>query len=159
MPAERPKKTLSPLVFGHINGVPVGTMFATRLALLQAGVHRQLQAGISGRAAEGADAILVNPAYEDNLDLGHTIYYAGEGGRSRATGYQVAQQQMAGRNLALWHSYTRNLPVRVVRQLRTEQGPCYRYEGLAYIALVQEQIGKSGYKVWMFTFKFFMHPR
>jgi putative restriction endonuclease len=146
------------LHFGHIPGIPVGAVFASRLALLEAGVHRQLQAGISGRIAEGADAILVNPAYEDNQDLGPTIFYAGEGGRSRQTGRQVADQQLAGRNKALWISYKLDLPVRVVRQIQTPAGPQYRYDGLYKIVDCQRTTGLSGYQILLFEFKFFIQP-
>jgi putative restriction endonuclease len=47
-------------IFGHIDGIPVGASFPDRRALLEAGVHRQLQAGIAGSATEGADSIVVS---------------------------------------------------------------------------------------------------
>jgi putative restriction endonuclease len=55
-------------IFGHIDGIPVEATFPDRRALLEAGVHRQLQAGIAGSAAEGADSIVVSGGYEDDDD-------------------------------------------------------------------------------------------
>ena len=46
-------------MFGAIPGIAVGRTFANRRALLDAGVHRALQAGIVGRAAEGAESIVL----------------------------------------------------------------------------------------------------
>jgi hypothetical protein len=57
-------------IFGDIDGVPVGATFPDRRALLGAGVYRQLQAGIVGSAAEGADSIVVSGGYEDDDDFG-----------------------------------------------------------------------------------------
>lgn len=35
-------------VFGEIEGIPVGTSFATRKEAAASGIHKPLQAGISG---------------------------------------------------------------------------------------------------------------
>jgi putative restriction endonuclease len=51
---------MSQRVFGHLPGVPVGTVFSSRKELLAAGVHGQNQAGISGTERGGADAIVVS---------------------------------------------------------------------------------------------------
>jgi putative restriction endonuclease len=40
-----------------------------------AGVHRPLQAGISGAVSEGADSIVVSGGSEDDRDFGDTIVY------------------------------------------------------------------------------------
>jgi putative restriction endonuclease len=57
-------------LFGAIPGIPLGTAFADRRSLAQAGVHRPLQAGISGAGAEGADSVVVSGGYEDDQDYG-----------------------------------------------------------------------------------------
>lgn len=46
--------------FGEIDGVLVGATWITRAQAAAAAVHRPLQAGISGSAAEGADSIVVS---------------------------------------------------------------------------------------------------
>jgi putative restriction endonuclease len=60
-------------VFGDIAGVAVGATFTTRQALAQAGLHRPLQAGISGGGKEGADSVVLSGGYEDDRDDGETI--------------------------------------------------------------------------------------
>ncbi len=139
--------------FGHPEGVAVGAHFRTRLDLLRAGVHGVLQAGISGSAADGADAIIYSDAYEDNVDLGHTIYYPGHGGRSRASGKQVAHQQLTAGTRALLTSLQTGLPVRVIRRVETDTGPQYRYDGLYRVTDLQETVGLSGYGILLFTFR------
>jgi putative restriction endonuclease len=70
-------------IFGHIDGIPVEASFPDRRALLEeAGVHRQLQAGIAGSATEGADSIVVSGGYEDD-DFGDLIIYSGQGGNDQ----------------------------------------------------------------------------
>ena len=102
-------------VFGDVPDVLVGTSFASRRELHDAGVHRPLQAGISGAAAEGADSIVVSGGYEDDEDYGTTIIYTGHGGNDPASGRQVRDQELTQGNLALAHSCIEGLPVSVVR--------------------------------------------
>ena len=88
-------------IFGHIDDVPVGATFSDRRVLLEAGVHRQLQAGIAGSAAEGADSVVVSGGYEDDQDFGDLIIYTGQGGNEPATKRQIADQQLTLGNAAL----------------------------------------------------------
>lgn len=57
-------------VFGPIPGISEGHIFPTRKELSEAGVHRPLQAGISGSGTEGADSIVMSGGYEDDEDYG-----------------------------------------------------------------------------------------
>ncbi len=57
-------------VFGHIQGVPVGSAFDTYAAMNAAKIHRQTMGGISGSGKVGADSIVISGGYEDDLDLG-----------------------------------------------------------------------------------------
>ncbi|MDA2988318.1 MAG: hypothetical protein O2815_04485, partial [Actinomycetota bacterium] len=59
--------------FGPIAGVRVGETFGDRKALSRSGIHRPLQAGISGNAADGADSIVVSGGYVDDQDFGDRI--------------------------------------------------------------------------------------
>jgi len=49
--------------FGNIVGVKVGDAFESRRALSEAGVHRHIQAGISGSQGEVADSIVLSGGY------------------------------------------------------------------------------------------------
>lgn len=75
--------------FGEIEGVKVGDIFKNRAEVKAAGLHAQTQAGISGAAYEGADAIILNEGYEDDEDEGDVILYTGQGGRDTSTGHQI----------------------------------------------------------------------
>ena len=79
-------------MIGPLPDVPVGTRFDTRAALRAAGVHRELQAGICGRAATGAESIVLAGGYTDDTDRGDEIVYTGAGGRDPETRKQVADQ-------------------------------------------------------------------
>src|SRR5262245_57814287 len=119
---------------GDIPSVYPGSLFPDRRALYQAGLHRQMQAGIVGRGSEGAESIVLNEGYEDDEDFGDEIVYTGEGGRDPNTGRQVSDQQLKKGNLALAVSHTQGLPVRVIRgpKLKSPYKPAsgYRYDGL-----------------------------
>ncbi|MFD2570626.1 YDG/SRA domain-containing protein [Spirosoma soli] len=141
-------------IFGDIPGIPEGSEFENRFFLSQYGVHRPLQAGISGSQAEGADSIVLSGGYEDDEDLGDIIIYTGHGGRSLESGLQVADQQLVKQNLALALNCQRGLPVRVVRgynhksSFSPTQG--YRYDGLFRVDSYWREKGKSGFYVWRF---------
>lgn len=66
--------------FGSIPGVRIGDTFDDRKALSRSGIHRPLQAGISGSATDGADSIVVSGGYVDDQDFGDRIIYTGHGG-------------------------------------------------------------------------------
>src|SRR5579859_690 len=121
-------------VFGDIPGYLPGTLFQSRQELAKAGIHRPLQAGISGSADEGADSIVLSGGYEDDLDLGDVIIYTGHGGRDQETGQQIGDQLLTRGNLALAYSCIHGLPVRIVRGAnhRSPHAPSsgYRYDGL-----------------------------
>src|SRR5262245_11113972 len=101
--------------FGEIPGEPEGSRYASRQQAHNAGVHRPLQAGISGASLEGADSIVVSGGYEDDHDFGDTIVYTGHGGNDPNTGAQVADQVLERGNAALALNHARGLPVRVIR--------------------------------------------
>jgi hypothetical protein len=88
-------------VFGPIPGYPPGSHFASRRELFDAGIHRQLQAGIVGSDTEGAESIVLSGGYEDDEDYGNLIIYTGEGGRDAQTGKQIADQVLTRGNRAL----------------------------------------------------------
>jgi putative restriction endonuclease len=140
-------------VFGDIQGIPVGSSFPTRKEAAAAGVHKPLQAGISGSKDDGADSIVISGGYEDDYDSGDAIIYTGEGGQDDK-GRQIADQQLVRGNLALAKSEIDGLPVRVIRgadkknPYAPEAG--YRYDGLYVVDSHWHEIGKSGFLVYRF---------
>lgn len=141
-------------LFGEIANVSVGRCFSTRLELAQTGIHRPLQAGISGSEKEGADSIVLSGGYEDDLDFGNVIIYTGHGGRDENSKTQTQDQTLSRQNKALAISYEYNYPIRVIRgankhsKFAPAQG--YRYDGLYKIDDYWHEKGKSGFLVWKF---------
>ncbi|RBO83400.1 YDG/SRA domain-containing protein [Marinomonas aquiplantarum] len=141
-------------VFGHIPGTTVGQIFKDRAALAKAGIHKPIQAGISGSGKEGADSIVLSGGYEDDQDDGDVIIYTGAGGRDENTGKQIADQQLITTNLALARSHLEGLPVRVSRSNKhkdpksTAKG--YEYAGLYKVDDYWREKGRSGFYVWRY---------
>jgi hypothetical protein len=141
-------------VVGSVPDVAVGAVFPNRKALREAGIHRPLQAGICGTGKTGAESIVLNGGYEDDVDTGDEIIYTGHGGNDPATGQQVADQTLTGTNLSLVRSCEWGFPVRVVRGWNEPGGlgpkAGYRYDGLYRVEKYWEERGRSGYKIWRF---------
>lgn len=133
-------------VFGHIPGIVVGTIFANRKVLHDAGVHKPPEHGISGSMKEGADSIVVSGGYEDDEDYGNVIIYTGAGGNDPSSHKQIADQTLTDQNLALAKNRILGLPVRVVRKVK--EG--FRYDGLFWVEGVSQKKGKSGFNVALF---------
>ena len=128
------RSALSKRQFGSIPNYQVGSLFANRIELSVAGVHRPPQAGISGRKTDGADSIVLNGGYIDDEDYGDSIVYTGHGGQ-KGSGKQIADQDLSDSgNWALKISYEEQLPVRVIRGPKGDPqwSPAtgYRYDGL-----------------------------
>ncbi len=140
-------------IFGEIQSIPVGTAFQTRKEAAAAGVHKPLQAGISGSKDDGADSIVISGGYEDDSDSGDVIIYTGEGGQNE-NGRQIANQELTRGNLALAKSEIDGFPVRVIRgadkknPFAPESG--YRYDGLYQVESHWHDVGKSGFLVYRF---------
>lgn len=140
-------------IFGEIQGIPIGSTFATRKEAAAAGIHKPLQAGISGSKDEGADSIVISGGYEDDFDSGDEIVYTGEGGQDDK-GRHIANQELVRGNLALAKSEIDSLPVRVIRgadkknPFAPESG--YRYDGLYKVDSHWHEIGKAGFLIYRF---------
>lgn len=143
-----------PRIFGHIDKVKIGATFDSRRELHESGVHRPLQAGISGSQNEGADSIVLSGGYIDDEDHGDVIIYTGQGGRDEQTERQVADQELTRGNKALAISFEQDLPIRVVRgaqhQSRFSPTSGYRYDGLYKITNYWKDIGEDGYRIWRY---------
>ena len=131
-----------------------GDTFANRIELSLSGMHRPRRAGIGGTLADGAESIVLSGFYEDDVDLGKTVWYAGHGGHDIKTGRQVAHQTLDRYNAALTRSYEMGKHIRLIRgaKLQNEFAPAtgYRYEGLYRIESVEWVRGKSGFWIWQF---------
>ena len=141
--------------FGSIPGVRIGETFDGRKALSRRGIHRPLQAGISGSAADGADSIVVSGGYVDDQDFGDRIIYTGHGGNDPTTKRQIGDQELTRGNMALAVSCDRGLPVRVTRGKHddSEFAPSagYRYDGLFQVTNYWPETGLDGYRIWRFA--------
>jgi putative restriction endonuclease len=131
-----------------------GDTFANRIELSLSGMHRPRRAGIGGTLADGAESIVLSGSYEDDVDLGKTVWYAGHGGHDIKTGRQVAHQALDRYNAALTRSYEMGKHIRLIRgaKLQNEFASAtgYRYEGLYRIESVEWVRGKSGFWIWQF---------
>eukprot|EP00112_Aurelia_sp_Birch-Aquarium-sp1_P010610 Seg226.13 transcript_id=Seg226.13/GoldUCD/mRNA.D3Y31 product="E3 ubiquitin-protein ligase UHRF1" protein_id=Seg226.13/GoldUCD/D3Y31 len=151
--------------FGQIEGVSVGTTWLTRVECSQDGIHRPTVAGIHGSETEGCYSLALSGGYEDDIDLGESFTYTGEGGRdlkgtkmnpkNLRTAPQSKNQSLKKGNLALTKNVENRKPVRVIRGYKLsglyapEQG--YRYDGLYTVERYWEAVGMSGYKVFKFV--------
>lgn len=131
-----------------------GDSFANRITLSLSGLHRPRRAGINGTSERGADSIILAGQYEDDVDGGDWILYAGHGGRDQKTGRQITDQVVDRYNLALMRNVETGHPVRLIRgaTLRNEYAPAegYRYEGLFRVVAYERVRGKSGFWIWLF---------
>ena len=119
-----------------LSPVPVGTLFATRKEVREAGLHPPTMAGIypAGNGAR-AESIVISGGYSDDRDEGDVIIYTGAGGQSApGSGIQIADQKIQGANKALVRAQHDGTPVRVIRGAGGDPmfSPVsgYRYDGL-----------------------------
>ena len=139
-------------IFGEIDGVKVGTEFASRAHLAVSGIHRPTQAGISGSTTEGADSIVVSGGYEDDEDYGDYVIYGGQAGTDTGAGHHASDAELRRGNLALVISYNKGLPVRVTRGLGSRQHT-YRYDGLYLVERWWTDRNKAGFKIFRFALR------
>ncbi len=149
---------MSNIRFGEIPGIVEGQIFASRRALIDAGLHRSIQHGIDGNGSEGVAAIVVSGGYEDDLDLGDEIIYTGHGGNDPKSKKQIADQSWQSHgNKGLVVSKRRQLPVRVIRgpheksNFASKKG--YKYGGLYKVIDSWDKIGKSKFIVCLFKLR------
>ncbi|MFE4059394.1 YDG/SRA domain-containing protein [Streptomyces sp. NPDC059096] len=129
--------------FGPVPGILPGRRFGDRRALVRAGVHRQLMAGIAGGERLGAESIVLGAERANDEDHGDVIVYTGEGG--------VGDQQLTRGNAALATSASTRSPVRVVRQITDTSGSrVYRYDGVYTVEDYWSEQELDARRVWRF---------
>ena len=106
---------MSKFRFGQPDQYEVGSIFDSRKALSDAGIHGPPMHGIWGRQREGACSIVMSGGYEDDIDELDYILYTGHGGQDVPGGKQIKDQEFVEGNLALKLSFENKLPVRVTR--------------------------------------------
>lgn len=140
--------------FGEIPGHPERAVYRNREEVRLAGLHAHKQAGISGTAREGADAIVLNGGYPDDRDYGDVLVYTGHGGQDTRK-QQIADQSLDDPgNAALVKSQLESLPVRVIRGFE-EDSPYapdegYRYDGLYRVVRHWFKTRNDGFQVCQF---------
>ncbi|GBN86480.1 E3 ubiquitin-protein ligase UHRF1 [Araneus ventricosus] len=126
--------------------------------------YRPPVSGIHGNPAVGCYSLALSGGYEDDVDLGDSFIYTGEGGRdlrgtktnpkNLRTAPQSKDQLLEKGNLALARNVESGLPVRVLRgyKLRSNYAPeeGYRYDGLYKVVKYYMTTGLSGFKVYKF---------
>src|SRR5690606_4743259 len=141
-------------VIGHIEGVPVGTIFHRRVDVQRAHLHQTNQRGISWLVdvdgAKVGDAIVLHGGYADDEDSWELIKYTGasEGKDKDSTGRLLRSQSWSYQdNAALLLSYERTHPIRVIRvnkgAERYSPSNAYRYDGLYEITAVRAARSKQ----------------
>lgn len=118
------------MAIGEISGVTINQLFASRLELSRAGVHRATQPGICKASDDSgaAESIVLSGGYPDDFESSDLIIYTGQGPRNPESGRLTADQTFTGWNLALRVSMLQGVPIRV--SSRVGKTSTYRYKGL-----------------------------
>lgn len=103
-----------------IANVAIDATFPSRVALAQAGVHLQTQAGIIYASARAAESVGLSGGYADDVDEGEVILYTGQGGQAPNSRQHVADQELTRGNLALARNADQGFPVRIIRGARLD---------------------------------------
>lgn len=143
-------------VIGEISGIETGHRFRSRREAHVLGVHRALQAGITGSRENGAESIVASDGYEDDEDYNTWLIYTGHGGRGDAGNQFDHQSFSAPGNAALHFSQMIGSPVRVIRGANPKSSnqnlpkTGLRYDGLYLVEDAWNEPGKSGSLVCRF---------
>lgn len=144
--------------FGELPGQPVGTVYATRMDAVVAGVHQVPQQGIAGNRDVGCASIVLSGGYDTDQDFGHEIFYTGRGGQNSAnkSGPHIEDQTLdVSENAALVRSETTGLPIRILRGAAHDApfspSSGYRYDGLYRVVQhYPHRHEADGFIRWMF---------
>ncbi|GAQ88286.1 Histone H3 (Lys9) methyltransferase SUV39H1/Clr4 [Klebsormidium nitens] len=147
---------------GHINGIPCGMMFYGRAEMYVVGLHKHWLAGIcyitSKDTEDGkplATSIVASGNYEDDEDNGDTLVYTGQGANNLlGDRKQIGDQKLVAGNLALFHSYEKGTPVRVIRGHKNVESytkKVYTYDGIYKVVAWRPEQGESKHIVYKFT--------
>ncbi|PRQ76859.1 PUA-like domain-containing protein [Rhodotorula toruloides] len=161
------KRTETPKKYGPIRGIPVGTLFQSRMDASTASVHGPVVAGIAtgpGPAGKRSVAsICASGGYVGDIDMGDRLTFSGSGGRNLTgtkdqpknlrTAPQSADMRWDEneRNQALLYSVTSGKPIRLMRGFKNQSAWApvegYRYDGLYQAVKAWEDISPEGFKI------------
>ncbi|KAJ0110670.1 hypothetical protein Patl1_02539 [Pistacia atlantica] len=104
-----------------------------------------------------AVAIVLSGMYEDDLDNAEDVIYTGQGGHDLTGNKRQIQDQVLERgNLALKNCVEQNVPVRVIRGLKSSTsytGKVYTYDGLYKVVQYWAEKGISGFTVFKYRLR------
>lgn len=126
----------------------IGSLFANRRALREAGLHRTLEAGIDYGPGGPAASIVLSGVYPDD-DQGDVVIYTGQGGLERGTNRVVSDQPLSRGNAAIIRNWRLGIPVRVIR--RTPAG--FRYDGLYSVERYFRERFMDGFIRWRYELR------
>ncbi|XP_031255904.1 histone-lysine N-methyltransferase, H3 lysine-9 specific SUVH4 isoform X2 [Pistacia vera] len=153
---------------GDIPGINVGHQFYSRSEMVAVGFHSHWLNGIDymgmsyGRVYKQyqfplAVAIVLSGMYEDDLDNAEDVIYTGQGGHDLTGNKRQIQDQVLERgNLALKNCVEQNVPVRVIRGLKSSTsytGKVYTYDGLYKVVQYWAEKGISGFTVFKYRLR------
>lgn len=144
---------------GVVPGVDVGDIFFFRMEMCLVGLHAPSMAGIDYMTVRVtkddeplAVSIVSSGGYEDDGGDGEVLIYSGQGGVFRRDKLLIDQKLERG-NLALEKSLHRANEVRVIRGIRdltTQTGKVYVYDGLYQIHESWVEKGKADCNVFKY---------
>lgn len=143
-------------IFGELPGNPVGTIYESREAAKNAGVHQVGVQGIAGNRHVGCASIVLNGGYGTDEDYGHEIFYTGSGGQDPQNRKRhIADQDLdASDNAALVTSEQTGEPIRIVRGWKGDPDVSpttgYRYDGLYKVIKHYSVVPDDGFRRWIF---------
>jgi putative restriction endonuclease len=143
--------TVTPSVirYGEVPEVPVGSVFPSRRALRDAGIHRPLQAGIDFASGQAAASVVLSGVYPDD-DQGDVVIYTGQGGLDPGTSRAVADQKPILGNAGLIRSRNFGVPVRVIRKV----GRSFRYDGVYVVDnYFRDRHASDGFIRWRYELR------
>jgi putative restriction endonuclease len=127
----------------------VGSVFPSRRALRDAGVHRPLQAGIDFAAGQAASSVVLSGVYPDD-DQGDVVIYTGQGGLLPGTSRAIADQKPTLGNAGLIRSRNFGVPVRLIRKV----GRHFRYDGVFVVDnYFRDRHGSDGFIRWRYELR------
>ncbi|MFD9485574.1 YDG/SRA domain-containing protein [Streptomyces sp. NPDC059991] len=141
--------------YGHPPYIPVNAVFENQRAAFDAKIHRQIQAGISGKQDEDAKSIVLSGGYPDDEDHGDVIVYTGQGGQTE--GRHTHDQKLTRGNAALVNNMASGMPVRVLRgagnhsPFAPEAG--IRYDGLYRVEEYWRDTCTEGFIIWRYRLR------
>ncbi|KAJ6259927.1 E3 ubiquitin-protein ligase [Drechslerella dactyloides] len=160
----------SKIRFGHLDGIPVGKLIASRSDTSALGLHIRQQGSVHARKADGCFSLLIAAGYSEDGEDGDAILFTGVGGAKGekrknppASIDQVLRDVDTSimENAALVKSHETGWPVRVIIgaksniSYRPEGEKEYLYIGLFRVHEVLHHQNRGGHNIMRFRLVYF----